>query len=159
MLIWLETAIYAAILIIMVLCCLKSSDEKLWEWNILLFTTIFTSEISMTFISIVSVRHIHNQSKAIERIGIKTDSKLMKLYAFGWIGLNLFELILLALVIFIFYVADNLRLIIVYEITFMVFFVFLVIHNLLIVLAYYRMSRKLSNRTKNLVASTLRAGS
>ena len=44
----------------------------------------------MMLITVVSVRHIHKNSKIIESIGIRTDSKLMKTYVVCWIGVNVF---------------------------------------------------------------------
>ena len=44
----------------------------------------------MMLITVVSVRHIHKNSKIIESIGIRTDSTLMRAYLVCWIGVNVF---------------------------------------------------------------------
>ena len=49
--------------------------------------------IVMMLITLFSVKHIHKYSKSIKKMGIKTNSTLMKLYVVLWIGLNLMTLI------------------------------------------------------------------
>ena len=118
--------------------------------------SVTAADISMLLISLASVLHIHMNSKVIERLGIKTDSTLMKLYAFCWIGTNLFDIVLFTLSFLIIHewydyywmkhmeLVKTLRLQIAYISIFMVVTVFLFLLNSLILSAYNRLSRKLS---------------
>ena len=100
-LLWLEYLIYCAIVVFFALCWYLSDDGRAWIWTPVFYMSVSAADISMLVISLVSVLHIHRNSKVIERLGVKTDSTLMKLYAFCWIGLNLFDIVLFALSFYI----------------------------------------------------------
>ena len=51
------------------------------------------SFLAMTVITFGSLRHIHKHSKSIERIGIKTDWRMMKAYLIAWLGTDFFCLV------------------------------------------------------------------
>ena len=42
------------------------------------------ADLALLLTSAISVVHIHHNSKAIVSIGVKTDSRLMKIYALSW---------------------------------------------------------------------------
>ena len=123
----------------------------------------------MLLITVVSVRHIHNNSKIIESIGIRTDSKLMRAYLVCWIGVNVFAMADFLLCWFIlveywefdrdggsnFYRQEK-NLLIAEASVFIVMYIFLTLQNSLILLAYYRLAKNLSSQQKKLVADTLR---
>ena len=77
--------------------CIVAVDEESFAWNFYFIALAILSDFSMMVITFVSMRYINRYSKVIEKIGVKTDSKLMKVYLFCWSGLNFFYLIHIAI--------------------------------------------------------------
>ena len=92
-----EYATYALIVTVLIVCIVLSFDTSSSLWNKLFHNFAYSSDLMLVIITSTSMYHIHKHSKAIEDIGIKTNSALMKAYAVGWIGLNLFGFVYFSL--------------------------------------------------------------
>lgn len=115
-------------------------------------------------VTLYSVCHIHNHSKSIEQLGIKTNSTLMKLYVILWTGESL--TVIMQLTLFIiprgvgmkagvskitlekYYIGYNA----------LYFFQYTICAglDLLVLYAYFRLGRRLSTRAVSMVAKNLR---
>ena len=58
-------------------------------WNLSFVSFLFFSDELMFVITFASMFHIHRNSKSIEYIGVKTNSRLMKVYLAVWTCLNI----------------------------------------------------------------------
>ena len=63
------------------------------QWNYVWSVFYSFCNMTMMIVTLFSVQHIHRYSKSIERMGIKTNIRLMYLYVFCWISLNLIILV------------------------------------------------------------------
>ena len=140
-------------------------------WNLaFMFVLLFADEL-MFVTTFASMLHIHRNSKIIEHIGVKTNSRLMKVYLIFWTSLNYIYLAHVILIILIAPEALNnyygdpydemyvLKLIIAFIIDSIIILVLISALDLMIMLAYYRLSKKLSTRATKRVIQALRAES
>lgn len=149
------------IFVVFIICCIYSDEERFLLWTMIFYTSFSIADIALLLTSAISVVHIHCSSKAIVNIGVKTDSRLMKIYALSWFCLILLLLGQVAVGLCIIQVWDkyywapwkwwphddaiySIRLQISFEYLFVVVFTFLNVLNLLILLAYYRLGKKKS---------------
>ena len=62
-------------------------------WNYVWSVFYSVCNLIMMLATLSSVQHIHRYSKSIERMGIKSNIRLMYLYVFFWISLNVIILV------------------------------------------------------------------
>ena len=62
-------------------------------WNYVWSVFYSICNLVMMLVTLFSVQHIHQYSKSIERMGIKTNIRLMYQYVFFWISLNVIILV------------------------------------------------------------------
>ena len=148
------------LLLIIYFCIAAHNMSSTWE-DIFKVFYVFSITI-ITFMTLASVNYIHKHSKAIEYLGIKANSTLMKVYGICW------------LVILLCLIADTIMIILNHAlreddkmvddaqlfIAITAFFTFTTIINclldLLVLYAYHRLNKKLSAKARNLVTEALR---
>ena len=59
------------------------------NWDYVWFTFSNFVLITIPFVGVFSARHIENNSRSIERLGIRTNSKIMKFYLGFWTSISI----------------------------------------------------------------------
>ena len=81
-----ENIVYAILLIMMIVQILSLFVEETHWFSIFIVYSNFTA-LAFALTIFFAARHIHVNSKQVERLGIRTSSTLIKLYVTFWIGL------------------------------------------------------------------------
>ena len=87
-------AFYCALVCCTVVLCI-SADSKYW----LVWFEVYwvLAELIMTAVTLLSMRRIHNSSKALEEMGIIKSSTIMVVYIALWISGTVFTLVTISL--------------------------------------------------------------
>ena len=165
----LEHALYSIFLAIF--CYLyvtngSKHDKSSETWDCVWF--IFSSLVYLTIpvIGVSSARHITNNSKSVEQLGIRTNSRVMRVYLAFWVTLGFVSIAGGSCMIMLDYDrrlhhGQHVK----YKVT-MVVCILIAIRSLFVTcldlqlfIAYYRISQKLSDKMSRMVTKNLRSDS
>ena len=154
---WSIQAVFVAWLVYMV-----AAHQSEQDWNLILCVFQLVAIVCMAMIVFFSARHIHIHSKPLEKLGIKTNNTYMALYVVVWSSMAIFMSIQSGLYISIFYTGwrgstETARLSIALAVFFMMVMVMSAALELLVIYSYYSLSKRLSIRARQTIASSLRS--
>ena len=119
--------------------------------------------ISLPVIGVTSAHHICSNSMSVERLGIRTNSKVINIYLAFWVSVAAINLVIGTIVIFVTQKDSGeileLRLAITNGFFVSTRYIFVGSLDLMLLFAYYLQSRKLSAKMQKLIAQNLRTES
>ena len=95
----LQISVISLFLVLLVFLLVANNDLKDKTWYLIWFIFSYFFVITLPIIGVLSTRHIHKHSRSVERIGIRTNSKVIKLYCAFWIVNTLLDIAIAYLVI------------------------------------------------------------
>lgn len=133
-------------------------------WNYVWFVFYSICNLIMMLATLFSVQHIHRYSKSIERMGIKTNIRLMYLYVFLWISLNVIILVQITIYSISKHGQDNGTMskmqVQKYDIgltsIYIIHYIISAALDLLVLYGYFRLGNRLSEQAADMVANSLR---
>ena len=152
--------LFSAIMIYQILLMRHTEDRFSIVYHVCYYFYEFAS-VAMALITLLSARHIHNNSKQVEKLGIRTNSVIMKVYVVFWISLAVCTTSCFALInintvqIHLADCCDSdffLRMMIAISTLISLLYVLIASLEIIMLYAYHRISERLSSKETKLLA-------
>ena len=83
-----ELSLYASFSAVVIYLIVAGNNRGRETWDYVWFFFSNLVIIAIPLVGIFSARHINNNSRSVERLGIRTNSKIMKLYLGFWMSVS-----------------------------------------------------------------------